>query len=223
MYHACVDIKVHCSFPGTIYTESFYKEQDNKPRLCKEIEGTLDDRGGMSMWLRAYSPDLSRVMFTSPQTSRRACCSTIFAAPVHETLLFLIGCSDCPCLSCGLPSAEAWIEASTNTSHNSNSCILCCERYFSYSYVARIVRKSTCYHPDRLRHACMSCGTAILTAKLSFERSLCMVDGLCSVGKIATLNLTIGRVALVAWKGGPECTALQMLQLHESTFRSQEV
>jgi hypothetical protein len=50
-----------------------------------------------------------------------------------------------------------------------------------------------------------------------------MVDGLCSVGKIATLNLTIGRVALVAWKGGPECTALQMLQLHESTFRSQEV
>jgi hypothetical protein len=172
MYHACVDIKVHCSFPGTIYTESFYKEQDNKPRLCKEIEGTLDDRGGMSMWLRAYSPGLSRVMFTSPQTSRRACCSTIFAAPVHETLLFLIGCSDCPCLSCGLPSAEAWIEASTNTSHNSNSCILCCERYFSYSYVARIVRKSTCYHPDRLRHACMSCGTAILTAKLSFERSL---------------------------------------------------
>lgn len=48
MYHACADIKVHCSFPGTIYTESFYKEQDMKPRLCKEIEGTLENQGGMS-------------------------------------------------------------------------------------------------------------------------------------------------------------------------------
>lgn len=48
MYHASADIKVHCSFPGTIYTESFYKEQDMKPRLCKEIEGTLKNEGGMS-------------------------------------------------------------------------------------------------------------------------------------------------------------------------------
>jgi 3-dehydrosphinganine reductase len=49
MYHACAEIKVHRSFHGTIYTESFYKEQDIKRRLCKEIEGTLDDRGGLPM------------------------------------------------------------------------------------------------------------------------------------------------------------------------------
>lgn len=48
MYHRITDIKVHCSFPGTIYTESFFKEQETKPRLCKELEGTLDNQGGMS-------------------------------------------------------------------------------------------------------------------------------------------------------------------------------
>ncbi|OAQ66097.2 steroid dehydrogenase [Pochonia chlamydosporia 170] len=48
MYQSVPPIKVHCSFPGTIYTESFFQEQQAKPHLCKQIEGTLDDKGGMT-------------------------------------------------------------------------------------------------------------------------------------------------------------------------------
>lgn len=40
-------IHIHCTLPGTIYTESFYREQGKKPTLCKRIEGTLDNRGGL--------------------------------------------------------------------------------------------------------------------------------------------------------------------------------
>lgn len=40
-------IQVHCTLPGTIYTESFYREQTRKPALCKQIEGTMDDKGGL--------------------------------------------------------------------------------------------------------------------------------------------------------------------------------
>lgn len=48
MYRSVCPIKIHCSFPGTIYTESFFQEQKLKPRLCKQIEGTMDDKGGMT-------------------------------------------------------------------------------------------------------------------------------------------------------------------------------
>lgn len=47
MYRSICSIKVHCSFPGTIYTESFFQEQKLKPQLCKQIEGTVDNQGGM--------------------------------------------------------------------------------------------------------------------------------------------------------------------------------
>lgn len=43
-----VCMKIHCSFPGNIYTESFYQEQKAKPDLLKQIEGTVDDGGGLS-------------------------------------------------------------------------------------------------------------------------------------------------------------------------------
>ncbi|GLA50351.1 hypothetical protein AnigIFM63604_006406 [Aspergillus niger] len=48
MYPPAGAIQVHCSFPGTIYTDSFYREQARKPQLCKEIEGTVDDGGGLT-------------------------------------------------------------------------------------------------------------------------------------------------------------------------------
>lgn len=43
-----VCMKIHCSFLGNIYTESFYQEQKAKPDLLKQIEGTVDDGGGLS-------------------------------------------------------------------------------------------------------------------------------------------------------------------------------
>ncbi|WEW58145.1 3-ketodihydrosphingosine reductase [Emydomyces testavorans] len=48
MYESRVKIQVHCSFPGTIFTESFEKEQQNKPRLCKQLEGSDDEKSGMT-------------------------------------------------------------------------------------------------------------------------------------------------------------------------------
>lgn len=47
IYRHRVNIQVHCSFPGTIYTDSFYKEQAGKPAICKQIEGSTDDTGGL--------------------------------------------------------------------------------------------------------------------------------------------------------------------------------
>ncbi|KAL4870556.1 hypothetical protein BDV12DRAFT_165814 [Aspergillus spectabilis] len=48
LYTSSQQVKIHCSFPGTIYTESFYEEQRRKPALLKQIEGTDADKGGMS-------------------------------------------------------------------------------------------------------------------------------------------------------------------------------
>lgn len=48
IYEPIVDIKVHCSFPGTILTEAFSREQERKPEICKEIEGTEDVENAMT-------------------------------------------------------------------------------------------------------------------------------------------------------------------------------
>ncbi|PYI12632.1 NAD(P)-binding protein [Aspergillus sclerotiicarbonarius CBS 121057] len=48
MYSPAGSIQVHCSFPGTFYTDSFYREQSRKPDLCKELEGTVNDEGGLT-------------------------------------------------------------------------------------------------------------------------------------------------------------------------------
>jgi len=46
LYWSTTRIHVHCSFPGTIYTDSFYREQQHKPELCKRMEGSIDNAGG---------------------------------------------------------------------------------------------------------------------------------------------------------------------------------
>ena len=46
MYLSTTRINVHCSLPGTIYTESFYREQRRKPPLLKRLEGSEDNTGG---------------------------------------------------------------------------------------------------------------------------------------------------------------------------------
>ncbi|RDW84111.1 uncharacterized protein DSM5745_04437 [Aspergillus mulundensis] len=48
LYSSRQEIKIHCSFPGTFYSEGFYEEQKRKPVLLKEIEGTSEDKGGLS-------------------------------------------------------------------------------------------------------------------------------------------------------------------------------
>ncbi|PWY95013.1 NAD(P)-binding protein [Aspergillus sclerotioniger CBS 115572] len=48
MYSPSGSIRIHCSFPGTIYTDNFYREQTRKPDLCKELEGTMNDEGGLT-------------------------------------------------------------------------------------------------------------------------------------------------------------------------------
>ncbi|OJK04262.1 hypothetical protein ASPACDRAFT_50143 [Aspergillus aculeatus ATCC 16872] len=48
LYRAQQDIRVHCSFPGTIYTDAFYEEQIRKPHLLKEMEGSADNKGGLT-------------------------------------------------------------------------------------------------------------------------------------------------------------------------------
>ncbi|KAI4233775.1 MAG: hypothetical protein LQ349_004208 [Xanthoria aureola] len=42
------DVRVHCSFPGTIFTDSFYEEQRQKPALTKQIEGSDNPTDGMT-------------------------------------------------------------------------------------------------------------------------------------------------------------------------------
>jgi 3-dehydrosphinganine reductase len=46
LYASVVEIGIHCSFPGNIYTDAFYAEQTRKPALLKEIEGGEDGGGG---------------------------------------------------------------------------------------------------------------------------------------------------------------------------------
>ncbi|KAL4966465.1 putative steroid dehydrogenase [Aspergillus stella-maris] len=48
LYSSQQEIKVHCTFPGTFYSEGFYEEQKNKPQLLKEMEGTTADEGGLT-------------------------------------------------------------------------------------------------------------------------------------------------------------------------------
>ncbi|KAF8849557.1 putative oxidoreductase,short chain dehydrogenase [Acephala macrosclerotiorum] len=48
IYESIVDIKIHCSFPGTILTEAFSREQERKHNICKEIEGTEDVENAMT-------------------------------------------------------------------------------------------------------------------------------------------------------------------------------
>lgn len=48
LYQSRQDIRIHCSFPGTILTESFYREQLRKPPLCKELEGSDGQPDGLS-------------------------------------------------------------------------------------------------------------------------------------------------------------------------------
>ena len=42
------DIRVHCSFPGTILTDTFYEEQNSKPALTKQLEGSNDPKDAMT-------------------------------------------------------------------------------------------------------------------------------------------------------------------------------
>ena len=42
------DIRVHCSFPGTIFTDTFYEEQKSKSILTKKLEGSDNPNDGMS-------------------------------------------------------------------------------------------------------------------------------------------------------------------------------
>jgi len=48
LYQSQQDIRIHCTFPGTIYTESFWQEQAKKPALCKELEGSDKEGSGLS-------------------------------------------------------------------------------------------------------------------------------------------------------------------------------
>lgn len=36
--------QIHCSFPGTIFTEAFLQEQETKPELTKRLEGSDDPK-----------------------------------------------------------------------------------------------------------------------------------------------------------------------------------
>ncbi|EED14703.1 steroid dehydrogenase, putative [Talaromyces stipitatus ATCC 10500] len=48
LYRSQQDIRVHCSFPGTIYTDAFYEEQTRKPDLLKELEGSNKENSGLT-------------------------------------------------------------------------------------------------------------------------------------------------------------------------------
>lgn len=47
-YKSQQEIRVHCSFPGTFYTEQFMEEQIKKPALLKELEGTNTENCGLT-------------------------------------------------------------------------------------------------------------------------------------------------------------------------------
>lgn len=42
------DIRIHCSFPGTIFTDAFREEQKDKPLLTKHLEGSDNPEDGMT-------------------------------------------------------------------------------------------------------------------------------------------------------------------------------
>ncbi|KAI9695782.1 MAG: hypothetical protein M1836_006048 [Candelina mexicana] len=42
------DIHIHCSLPGTIFTDTFYEEQETKPALTKQLEGSDDFKDGLT-------------------------------------------------------------------------------------------------------------------------------------------------------------------------------
>ena len=48
IYAPVVNIRVHCSFPGTILTEAFAREQERKPEICKQLEGSDDVENAMT-------------------------------------------------------------------------------------------------------------------------------------------------------------------------------
>lgn len=48
LYKSQQEICVHCSFPGTFYTEQFTEEQIKKPALLKELEGTNTENCGLT-------------------------------------------------------------------------------------------------------------------------------------------------------------------------------
>ena len=43
-----VDIHVHCSFPSTSLTKTFAREQERKPGICKQLEGSDDIENSMT-------------------------------------------------------------------------------------------------------------------------------------------------------------------------------
>ena len=51
------DICIHCSFPGTIFTDTFYEEQDQKPSLTKLLEGSDRVKAGQT------SQEIARTIF----------------------------------------------------------------------------------------------------------------------------------------------------------------
>lgn len=48
LYKSQQEIRVHCSFPGTFYSEQFMEEQIKKPDLLKEFEGTNKEDCGLT-------------------------------------------------------------------------------------------------------------------------------------------------------------------------------
>ena len=42
------EIRIHCSFPGTIFTNAFREEQRDKPLLTKHLEGSDNPEDGMT-------------------------------------------------------------------------------------------------------------------------------------------------------------------------------
>jgi len=48
LYREQQDIRVHCSFPGTILSEAFYHEQKRKPKLCIELEESDKPNTGLT-------------------------------------------------------------------------------------------------------------------------------------------------------------------------------
>jgi 3-dehydrosphinganine reductase len=48
LYKSQQEIHVHCSFPGTFYTDQWLEEQIRKPALLKELEGTNTENCGLT-------------------------------------------------------------------------------------------------------------------------------------------------------------------------------
>lgn len=48
LYQKEQSIQVHCSYPGTITTETLVDEQERKPELCKVLEGSNDPKKQMT-------------------------------------------------------------------------------------------------------------------------------------------------------------------------------